>query len=89
MSSSVHIHNKGKDILILGEGPTQGLVDTKLTAEVKYPINFIQSGERINATKIMLMLQRDYSLCLGKFQKILLLIIRKNSIKKSCKFFFS
>ena len=27
MSSSVHIHNKKKDILILGEGPTQGLDD--------------------------------------------------------------
>ena len=25
MSSSVHIDNKGKDILILGKGPTQGL----------------------------------------------------------------
>ena len=25
MSSSVHIDNKGKDILILGSGPTQGL----------------------------------------------------------------
>ena len=31
MSSSVHIDNKGKDILILGEGPTQGLHDTTLT----------------------------------------------------------
>ena len=30
MSSSVHIGNKNKDILILGEGPTQGLDDTKL-----------------------------------------------------------
>ena len=30
MSSSVHINNKNKDILILGEGPTQGLDDTKL-----------------------------------------------------------
>ena len=40
MSSSVHIDNKNKDILILGEGATQGLDDTTLTAEVKYPINF-------------------------------------------------
>ena len=40
MSSSVNIDNK--DILILGERPTQGLYDTTLTAEVKYPINFIQ-----------------------------------------------
>ena len=38
MSSSVHVDNKGKDILILGERPTQGFDDTKLTAEAKYPI---------------------------------------------------
>ena len=38
MSLSVHVDNKGKDILILGEGPTQGLNDTTLTTEAKYPI---------------------------------------------------
>ena len=38
MSSSVHDDNKGKDILILGEGPTQRLDDTTLTAEAKYTI---------------------------------------------------
>ena len=43
MSSSVlHIDNNGKYILILGEGSTQGLDDTTLTVEAKYPINFIQ-----------------------------------------------
>ena len=46
MSSSVHIDNKGKDILILGEGPTQGLDDTTLTAEAIYSINFIQPIKR-------------------------------------------
>ena len=46
MSSSVHLDNKGKDILILGEGPTQGLDDTTVTAEAKYPINFTLSGKR-------------------------------------------
>ena len=46
MSSSVHIDNKNKDILILGEGPTQGFDDTILIAEIKYPINFTQSGKR-------------------------------------------
>ena len=46
MSSSVHVDNKGKDMLILGEGPTQGLDNTTLTAEAKYPINFTQSGKR-------------------------------------------
>ena len=46
MSSSVHIDNKGKDILLLDKGPTQGLEDTTLTAETKYPINFTQSRRR-------------------------------------------
>ena len=67
MSSSEHVDNKNKDILILGEGPTQGLEDTTLKAEAKYPINFTKSGKRfvlslhyirsnsflfVNATKI-------------------------------------
>ena len=33
MSSSVHVDSKKEDILILGEGPTQGLDYTTLTAE--------------------------------------------------------
>ena len=45
MRSSVHVENKGKDILILDEGPTQGLDDTALAAEAKYPSNFTQSGK--------------------------------------------
>ena len=45
MSSSVHFDNKGRDILVLGEVPTQGLDDMTLTAEAKYPINFKQSGK--------------------------------------------
>ena len=40
MSSSVHVDNKKKDILILGKDPTQGLEHT-LTAEKMYLINFI------------------------------------------------
>ena len=44
MSSSVHVDNKGKVILVLGEGPTQGLNHT-LMEEEKYPINFTQSGK--------------------------------------------
>ena len=46
MSSSVHINNNNKDILMLSEGPTQGLDDTALTSEAKYHINFTQSGKR-------------------------------------------
>ena len=39
MSSSAHIDNKKKDILVFGIGPTQGLEHT-LTAEKMYSINF-------------------------------------------------
>ena len=46
MSSSVHIDNKNKNILILGEEPTQVLDDTTLTAELKCPINFTQPRKR-------------------------------------------
>ena len=46
MSSSVHTYNKGKDTLILDERPTQGLDDTKLTAEAIYPISFTQPNKR-------------------------------------------
>ena len=43
MSSSMHFDNKNKNILILCEGPTQGLDDTTLTAEA---INFTQPRKR-------------------------------------------
>ena len=46
MSSFVHIHNKNKDLIILGEGPTQGLDDTTFTAEAIYPINFTKQNNR-------------------------------------------
>ena len=67
IGSSAHMDNKNKDILILGEGPTQGLDNTALMAEAKYSINFIQLNKRfvlslkynginsflfVNATKI-------------------------------------
>ena len=46
MSSSVHIDNENKNILILGERPSQGLDDTTLTAEAIYLINFTHSNKR-------------------------------------------
>ena len=67
MNLYVHVDNKNKDILILGNGRTQGLDDTTLTAEALYPINFTQPNKRfvlslhcnesnsilfVNATKI-------------------------------------
>ena len=45
MSSSVHIDNKKKDILILGTGLTQGL-EHKLTAEKIDSINFTVTNKK-------------------------------------------
>ena len=38
MSSSPHIDNKGKNILILGKAPTQGLGEHSLTAEILFKL---------------------------------------------------
>ena len=46
MSSCVHIDNKNKDISIFGEGPTQGLDETTLTAEANYLITFTRQRKR-------------------------------------------
>ena len=46
MNSSPHIDNKGKDILILGIGPTQGLGEHSLTAEKMYSINFTKDNTK-------------------------------------------
>ena len=47
MSSSVHVNNKGKEILIIGFGPTQGLGEHSLTAEKIYAINFTVTGKKV------------------------------------------
>ena len=46
MSSSVQVDNKEKYFLIIGEIPTQGLDDTKKTAENKYLIDYIMSRKK-------------------------------------------
>ena len=40
MSSSRHVNNRKKDILILDKGPTQGLENTTLTVEKEYTTSF-------------------------------------------------
>ena len=47
MSSSAHVDNKGKDILILGKGPTQGLGEHLLNAEKIYSVNFTDHREKM------------------------------------------
>ena len=46
MSSSAHIDNKEKNILVLGKGLTQGLEHT-LTAEKMYSFNFTVANKKI------------------------------------------
>ena len=45
MSSSAHIDNKKKDILVLRKGPTQGIEHT-LTAEKMFSINATLTKEK-------------------------------------------
>ena len=47
MNSSIHIDNKGKDILIFGQGPTQGLGENSLTAEKMYSISFTLTTKKL------------------------------------------
>ena len=48
MSSSPHIDNKGKDILILGKAPTLG--EHSLTSEKTYSINFTVTRKKFCLT---------------------------------------
>ena len=43
---SVHVDNKKKDIAIIGEGTTQGLYCTTMTAEKDYSINFTENSKK-------------------------------------------
>ena len=47
-SSSVHVDNKEKDILILGIDPTQWLDDTTLTAETQYSLHFAKLNRKFS-----------------------------------------
>ena len=66
ISSSAHIGNKNKDILILGEGPTEGLDDTTLTAEARDHINFTWPRERFVLSPHYNKATVSYSLMLQK-----------------------
>ena len=60
MRSSVHVDNKGKDVLILGKEPTQELDNTALPEEanlnyvfvLRLHYNGINSFLFVNATKV-------------------------------------
>ena len=81
MSLSLKVDNKGKYILILGKGPTQGLGEHSLSAEKLHSINFTKENLSlhyngansylfVNCTEIIKFKVKDskisaYSLCLG------------------------
>ena len=54
MSSSVHIDNKRKDVLILGIGPSQQLDNTMLAVEAQYSIYFSRSKRLMFKIAILL-----------------------------------
>ena len=56
MSSSVHVDNKGKDILIHGKGPNQGLGEHPLTAGKMYSINFTDNGDKYCLEQVVIYL---------------------------------
>ena len=96
MSSSAHIDNKNKDVLILGEGPTQGLDYTSLTEEAKYPINYNGRNSLflVNTTKIYQFKAKDseikdYTLWLGNISKDFAInnMKKKTGLEGSVKFF--
>ena len=43
----MHIDNKKRDSLILGQGPTRELNDTRLSAKAQYLINFSESNRQL------------------------------------------
>ena len=75
MSSSAHIDNNKKDILVLGKGPTQGLEHT-LTAEKMYSVNFTVTNKKIclslhyNGANSYLLIVISYLLMVHKFTNL-------------------
>ena len=75
MNSSIHFDNKGKDILILGKGRTQGLGEHSLTSEKMYSINFRVTKKKFCLSYIIMVQIVIYLSMVQKFinlkQKIL------------------
>ena len=56
ISSSAHIYNRKKDILILDKSPTQWLDDTTLTAEKEHAINFREQQKKLCIIKVLIVI---------------------------------
>ena len=66
----MHVDITKKDILVLGEGPTQGLDDITIAAEAKYPIKAKHSEIK------------PFPLCLGNISKDFTINHMKKTKKK-------
>ena len=88
MNSSVHVDNKKKDILILGEGPPQGLDGTELTAEKNIQLILLKITKNVDNKKkdILILGERPpqeldgTTLTAGKSFELILLKITKNFV---------
>ena len=69
MSSSAHIDNKKKDILVLGKVSTQGL-EHPLTAEKIYPINYTVANKKFSLSLHTMDQIVIYLLMLQKFTNL-------------------
>ena len=91
MSLSTKIDNKGKDILILGKGSTQGLGEHSLSSEKMYSINFTKVNTKfcfslhyngassyllVNSTEIHKFTAKDYMTVPNNLCKMLLKIFQ-------------
>ena len=87
--SSVHIDDRNRNILVLGERSTQGLEDATITEETKYPINSTEWRKRFalglhyNGSNSFLFVNRvKINLFRGKdWERKLYLICLRNILK--------
>ena len=91
---SADFNNKTKkDILVLDEGPSQGLDDTMVTAEAKCTMNFTTSWRRLQQFLIYQFKAKDseikpHSLCLGNISEDFIIDnIKKTGLKDMCMLF--
>ena len=97
MSLSTKIDNKGKGILILGKGSTQGLGEHSLSSEKMYSINFTKVNTKfcfslhyngassyllVNSTEIHKFTAKDYMTVPNNLCKMLLKIFQHVTWKK-------
>ena len=68
-SSSVHVDNKGENILILAQGPTQGLDDTKWTANMHILLILHKQVKNLYYAYTIMETTNSYLLMLQKYIK--------------------